>query len=70
MSDRSEPIRLYVGHRTAILRRLEDEGISPTRAEELLTAWEAVSSADTSERGSTAFWEVGVLWIREQLAAR
>jgi hypothetical protein len=61
--------RIHAARRTAIRNRLTDTGTDLGVAERWCDAWEA-EAARQGLAQSSAYWDVGKLWIDEQCAAR
>lgn len=61
-----DPERIYLARRAAILSILTGSGKSTERAETLVTAWEAETTARGLPRYESSFWDGAVEWIAER----
>ena len=63
---KSDPERIYIARRAAILSRLAGAGVSPERAEARVVAWEAHASARGLDRLAAAFWDGALEWMAQR----
>jgi hypothetical protein len=67
MARRADPERLYLAHRAGHASRLVSQGkMSPSKAEEWITAWEAEAALRGLDRRSGGFWAPAWEWIAER----
>lgn len=63
---KSDPERIYLARRAAILSRLTGAGVSPEGAEARVVAWEAEASARGLDRLSATFWDGAPEWTAQR----
>jgi hypothetical protein len=62
---------IYDARRTSVRDRLvDDERVTPARAERFLAAWEAEADRGGENRDSPDYWRDGARWIFAQLPPR
>ena len=67
MARRPDPERIHHAQRAGLLSRLEAQAhLSPEKAEEWVSRWEAEAAERGLNRHSGLFWEPAWEWIAEQ----
>ena len=67
MARRADPERLHLAHRAGHVSRLVSQGkLSPEKAEEWISAWEAAAALRGLDRRLGEFWAPAWDWIAEQ----
>jgi hypothetical protein len=67
MTRRGDPVRIYLGQRAGMLRRLvEALGLTEDRAEAAIRAWEAEASRRGLRPLDNEYWVQGEGWMTER----
>jgi hypothetical protein len=60
---------IYNARRAEVRNRLVDDGgVAPDRAEQLLTDWEAEAERRREDRSNPYYWRDGARWVSDQLS--